>query len=96
LSGNPALGGGQDLPPPLSPAPAPTLDFSQVVQQLDAFVENGQRSLRFRVDSATGRTVMTVLDAKTEEVIRQIPAEEVLALARNLDRLQGRLIDAEA
>ena len=91
--GNPAPSGGQALPVQ-EPRPVPQIDVSQVVQQLDAFVENVQRSLRFSVDDATGNTVMTVVDANTQEVIRQIPAEVKLALARNLGSLQGVLVDA--
>lgn len=93
-AGNPASTGGQALPVQRSPQPVPRIDISQVVQQLDAFVQNGQRSLRFRVDDATGRTVITVVNENTQEVIRQIPAAEKLALARNLDSLQGLLVDA--
>ena len=74
----------------------PRVDNTQVVRQLNAFVENSQRTLRFSVDAATGRTVMTVVNANTQEVIRQVPQAEKLALARNLDSLRGLLIDASA
>jgi len=93
-AGNLTSPGGQALPAQGRPEPVPQIDISQVVQQLDAFVENVQRSLRFRVDDTTGRTVMTVVDANTQEVIRQIPAEVQLALARNFGSLQGLLVDA--
>lgn len=93
-SGNPASTGGQALPVQRSPQPVPQIDISQAVQQLDAFVQNGQRSLRFRVDATTGRTVITVVNENTQEVIRQIPPAEKLALARNLDSLRGLLVDA--
>jgi flagellar protein FlaG len=51
-----------------------------------------ERSLIFRVDEASGRTVITVLDATTQEVVRQIPSEEVLVLARALE-VSGALLD---
>jgi flagellar protein FlaG len=41
-----------------------------------------QRHLSFSVDEDSGRTVVKVIDTKTEEVIRQIPAEHVLSIAR--------------
>ncbi len=93
-AGNPESTGGQTLPPQRTPQAAPRLDFSQVARQLNAFVESGQRSLRFRVDDATGRTVITVVDESTQRVVRQIPSEETLAVARHLDSLQGLLVDA--
>ena len=54
------------------------------------------RDLQFRIDDATGRTVVTVLDGETNEVIRQIPSEEALRL---VDRLHSRvavLFESEA
>ena len=44
-----------------------------------------QRNLSFRVDQGSGRTVITVVDATTKEVIRQIPSEDVLAMSRALE-----------
>lgn len=93
-AGNLPPAGGRILPVVSAPPSVPRLDFPHLVQQLDAFVESGQRSLRFRVDDATGRTVITVVNESTDEVIRQIPPEEKLALVRNLDRLQGLIVDA--
>jgi flagellar protein FlaG len=49
-------------------------------------------SLEFSIDDASGRTVVKVVDAETKELIRQIPSEEVLALARNLERIEGLLL----
>ncbi len=95
-TGNPVSPGGQVLPVRPAARPIPQIDFSQIVRQLDAFVENGQRSLRFRADAVTGRVVMTVVNPNTQEVIRQVPAEELLALARTLDGLQGQLLNAES
>jgi flagellar protein FlaG len=59
-------------------------------------VEQVAQNLRFSVDESTGRTVITVTDAATREVIRQIPSEEMLAVARALDKLQGLLLHKEA
>ena len=57
----------------------------EAVSNLNDYIQVIRRELEFRVDKETGRTVVTVLDAETGEKIRQIPSEEVLALARNLD-----------
>ncbi len=94
-SGNLAAGRGQALPAPPPPPPAPAFDFSEVARQLNAFVENGDRSVKFRLDEFTGLTVMTVVNPTTQEVIRQVPPAEVLALARSIDHLRGQLINAE-
>jgi flagellar protein FlaG len=51
-----------------------------------------QRSLRFQIDEISGRTVITVLDKETHEVVRQIPPPEFLAVVRHLERV-GALLD---
>lgn len=60
------------------------------------------RSLNFREDESSGRSVITVVDKTNDEVIRQIPAEEVLKVSRDIKRLQeemaksvGILIDSQ-
>jgi flagellar protein FlaG len=54
------------------------------VSQINDYVQNLQRSLLFTVDEASGKDVVTVLDSETDEVIRQYPSEEILAIARRL------------
>jgi flagellar protein FlaG len=40
--------------------------------------------------------VVSVVDPESGEVIRQIPAEEVVAVARTLGQMQGLLINTKA
>lgn len=54
------------------------------------------RELEFRVDEDTGRTIITVRNKETGEVVRQIPSEEVIALARLLADGRAALVDSEA
>ncbi|MCV6605987.1 MAG: flagellar protein FlaG [Porticoccaceae bacterium] len=54
----------------------------QAVVQIADYVQTVSRDLQFQVDDASGYTLITVRDSETEEVIRQIPSEEVVALAR--------------
>ncbi len=59
------------------------------VEELNQTAQSIKRSLRFDIDDGTGITVITVRDRETEEVIRQIPSEEVLALARYFAEASG-------
>lgn len=82
---------------PFSPPAKLTAEqVEQMVKEVKQVVEQVAQNLRFSVDESTGRTVITVTDATTREVIRQIPSEEMLAVARALDRLQGLLLHKEA
>jgi flagellar protein FlaG len=54
------------------------------VAQLNDYMQNVERSLQFTIDEDSGKDVVTVLDKKTEEIIRQFPSEEVLVIARQI------------
>ena len=54
------------------------------------------RNLQFSLDTETGRTVVKVVDSSTNEVIRQIPSEELLNLAKTLDKFTGLLLKQKA
>jgi flagellar protein FlaG len=62
------------------------------VQRLNEIMSETQPSLRVQIDELSGRTVITVLDATTHEVVRQIPSPEILAVMRHLERM-GTLLD---
>ncbi len=66
-------------------------DFEAVVAKLSDFVQAVERDLSFTVDDDTGDTVIVVKDRQTDEVVRQIPSEEVLQLAQKLLELQEEL-----
>ncbi len=56
----------------------------KAVEQLNDYVQSLQRDLRFSIDKDLGRAIVHVVDRHTDEVIRQIPNETALRLARNL------------
>jgi len=65
------------------------------ISQLNDLVKSVQRDLQFSIDVSSGKTVITVVDTTTAEIIRQIPSDEVLALARNIESFKGALFSAE-
>lgn len=50
-----------------------------------------QRSLSFMMDEASGRSIIKVIDRSTEQLIRQIPSEELLKVAQDIKRLQEEM-----
>ncbi|WP_051311094.1 flagellar protein FlaG [Zooshikella ganghwensis] len=56
----------------------------QAVAQLNDYVQTVQRDLLFKLDTDSGETVISVIDRNTDEVVRQIPDEVALRLARDL------------
>jgi len=75
--------------------------LDKVVSELKEFVQTMQRDLNFHVDDATGRVVIRVVETSTNKVVRQIPEEEILSLARRLEEMlddmpKGVLLEGEA
>lgn len=79
--------GGQKLPPPPTPD-----QVKEAVQQIQSYLNDTRRGLQFQIDDASGRTIVRVIDAKTQEVIRQMPTEEALRMARAIGVSGGQVI----
>jgi len=75
-------GDGKELPQKAENAEMKPDDLEDVVRDLNQHILQVQRELQFSVDKDSGRTVITVMDKETQEVIRQIPGEEALHFAR--------------
>jgi flagellar protein FlaG len=65
--------------------------------QIESYLRSSGRSLHFSVDTQSGETVVSVKEAATGDVIRQIPSEEALRLAHALQAQGGgsSLLDVE-
>jgi flagellar protein FlaG len=59
-------------------------------------VEPVANDLEFSVDEQSGKTVIRVVDKVTQELIRQIPSEEVMAMAQAITQQGGLLVQAKA
>lgn len=65
-------------------------------EQINKLVHQFDRNLQFSVDEDTGTNIVKVIDTSSKDVIRQMPTEEMLAIAKALDKLQGMLIKDKA
>ena len=63
-------------------------EIESATRDIEQFLQAQNRNLAFSVDSGTERSVVTVTEANSGDVIRQIPSEEVLRLAERLRELQ--------
>lgn len=103
---NPRLSTGSDKAPALQAQDAsrtnrPDADINtdnllEAVRQVEKFVALANSEIKFSIDEDTGMSIVRVIDKSTDQVIRQIPSEEVVAIARTLDKLQGLLFTGKA
>jgi flagellar protein FlaG len=68
-------------------------DFKKAVIEINKALEKIPTSLAFQVDEASNRFIVNVADISTGELIRQIPGEAVLRIARQLESLKGIIFD---
>nr|WP_320113730.1 flagellar protein FlaG [uncultured Desulfuromonas sp.] len=67
----------------------------ELLDQIKALTEDGLYSVRFENDDEAKQLVVKIVDTDTDEVIRQVPAEEVLSLSVRLEELRGNIVNTE-
>ncbi|MGY2485495.1 flagellar protein FlaG [Cupriavidus sp. CP313] len=72
------------------------LDPSAAIGELVDALKTTTIGLRFEIDETTHRVITKVIDKETGDLIRQMPTEEVLRIARAIDKLQGLFINHAA
>ncbi len=60
--------------------------LNAAVSEMNDFVQSIQRELHFTVDEDSGRTVVKVIDKSTNEVIRQVPPEDLMAMLKEFSK----------
>jgi flagellar protein FlaG len=75
------------------PGAIPNMEqLAQAVRSINKTLQAQAQGLEFSVDSDSNRTIVKVVDESTKEVLRQIPSEEVIQIAKALDQVQQGLL----
>jgi flagellar protein FlaG len=83
--------------PQATPAPVPSAEAVKAsAQQIESYLKSSGRQLEFRLDDRSGQLVVSVRDATTGDLIRQIPGDAVLRIARALKENPVSLISLTA
>ena len=84
----------QVLPPQeVTPGSYSEREINLAIEQVQVMMDLRNRSVEFTTDTESGAQVVKVVDSDSGDVIRQIPAEELLSFMRNLTRMIGTFID---
>jgi flagellar protein FlaG len=65
----------------------------ELLNQIKALTENGLYSVRFENSLEFNELIVKVVDTETDEVIRQVPAEEILGVRASLEELRGQIVN---
>jgi flagellar protein FlaG len=70
-------------------------EMEKTVQQLNQTAETFNIGLRFKLHEETDRVMVQVVDTKANEVIKEIPPENLLRLAAQIQDMIGLLLDTK-
>lgn len=73
-------------------AEAKSVEVKEAVSKLNEYVQKTQRDLDFRLDEDSGKTVISVYDRHSEQLVRQIPNEAALEMAKKLNSEEPTLL----
>ena len=65
------------------------------VADMQEHAQSAQRNLNFKLDDDSQRMIVTVTEASTGKIIRQMPSEEALRLSENLDEIRSVLFSGK-
>ncbi|NOY73973.1 MAG: flagellar protein FlaG [Gammaproteobacteria bacterium] len=82
----------QDVTPVLQPN---TEELNTLVEKVNMTLQGRFSDLKFTVAEGTDINVVRIEDAETGELIRQIPSEAMVAIARALDEVQQGMMFEE-
>ena len=81
---------------PAVPAAAPVAPVAAAPVALPARNALTAANVTFELDADTGKPIVRIVDPDSGRVIRQLPTEEMLEIARDLGRLEGLMIRVKA
>lgn len=79
-----------------SAQPVSNEQLEAAVKSVANYIKPFNNNLEFSINKDTDQIVTRVVDSTTKEVIRQIPSEEMLAIAKALDSIKGLFVKQTA
>jgi len=68
----------------------------QAVEDLSRQFESNRTNLQFRLDDDSGRMIVSIVDARDGTVLRQLPSEVALRIARSIEEFKAHLVEEVA
>ena len=68
----------------------------ELLQQIKNLTEGGMYSVQFERDERADQLVVKIIDRETDEIIRQVPPEELLELSAILADMRGNIVNTQS
>ncbi len=76
-------------------------DIENALDVVSSFMKNSNKKISFSNDNINGKTIITITDEKTQQVINQFPSEKIILMAERIQELyeeaktiSGLLVDS--
>jgi flagellar protein FlaG len=67
-------------------------ELQEAIEKVNQYADMQKVSLRLQVEKELQQVIVTVVDQSTDEVIRQIPSEQAIAMAKRLDEVMREFL----
>jgi flagellar protein FlaG len=68
-------------------------ELEEKIDDMNSIMETLEEKLSFKLHDDTDRIMTQIIDIKTEEVIKEMPPEEMLDLAAKIHEMVGLILD---
>lgn len=73
--------------------PPPSIaQLQRLIVSMNKAIQQSNSNLEFTIDKDSEKILVKLIDTSTGEVIRQIPSDEVLAIAQSIEQMQQGLL----
>lgn len=73
-----------------------TAALREAVKEVNAFIAPRTSGIEFSIDEDLGKTVVKLVDTSTNTILKQYPSEKMIAISKDLHRLEGLLLKEKA
>lgn len=70
-------------------------EVEAAIETVNSAFERADVALRFVMDDVIDRPIVSVVDRESGQLLRQLPSEEVLRAARNIESMKGILLSTK-
>ena len=72
---------------------AKTDDLAKILEEVNDALKTLGVKRGYRVDKDLNRTIVSIIDTETDDIIKQIPLEDAVRLAKNINEIIGLFYD---
>ncbi|WP_454005417.1 flagellar protein FlaG [Alcaligenes sp. Marseille-Q7550] len=86
----------QRWPERREPAPGMVNTLEDTLEQINSSLQAWSTGIRFDMDDEAQRLVVSIVDNSTGEVLRTVPSDAVIQIAKMIVQLQGNAVSVKA